>query len=111
MKDNLSGWKCLSMFDFCNNNETTLITLKAKLRSVLVGRIPNQPIKTVFYLFRVLIGSPLSGQPAKRTGDVYKCPVGKGDNTCVKLELPSKNTECVCKSVYIQSRNNGVINV
>ncbi|CAB1448398.1 unnamed protein product [Pleuronectes platessa] len=36
----------------------------------------------------VLIGSPLSGQPAKRTGDVYKCPVGKGDNTCVKLDLP-----------------------
>ncbi|KAF1377676.1 hypothetical protein PFLUV_G00203220 [Perca fluviatilis] len=37
----------------------------------------------------VLIGSPLSGQPAKRTGDVYKCPVGMGDNTCVKLELPT----------------------
>uniref|UniRef100_A0A8C9ZFT1 Integrin, alpha 1 n=1 Tax=Sander lucioperca TaxID=283035 RepID=A0A8C9ZFT1_SANLU len=40
----------------------------------------------------VLIGSPLSGQPAKRTGDVYKCPVGKGDNTCVKLELPKNTT-------------------
>ncbi|XP_040013228.1 integrin alpha-1 isoform X2 [Xiphias gladius] len=40
----------------------------------------------------VLIGSPLSGQPAKRTGDVYKCPVGKGDNTCVKLELPENTT-------------------
>ncbi|XP_069370167.1 integrin alpha-1 isoform X2 [Paralichthys olivaceus] len=40
----------------------------------------------------VLIGSPLSGQPAKRTGDVYKCPVGKKDNTCVKLDLPKNTT-------------------
>ncbi|XP_074547115.1 integrin alpha-1 [Halichoeres trimaculatus] len=40
----------------------------------------------------VLIGSPLSGQPAKRTGDVYKCPVGTGDNTCIKLELPKNTT-------------------
>ncbi|XP_014834656.1 PREDICTED: integrin alpha-1 isoform X1 [Poecilia mexicana] len=40
----------------------------------------------------VLIGSPHSGQPAKRTGDVYKCPVGRGDNTCIKLELPTNTT-------------------
>lgn len=40
----------------------------------------------------VLIGSPLSGQPSKRTGDVYKCPVGRGDNTCVKLDLPKNTT-------------------
>ncbi|XP_040914374.1 integrin alpha-1 [Toxotes jaculatrix] len=40
----------------------------------------------------VLIGSPLSGQPSKRTGDVYKCPVGKRDNTCVKLDLPKSTT-------------------
>ncbi|KAF7666467.1 hypothetical protein LDENG_00106670 [Lucifuga dentata] len=40
----------------------------------------------------VLIGSPLSGQPAKRTGDVYKCPVGTGNNTCIKLELPKNTT-------------------
>ncbi|KAM6902083.1 integrin alpha-1 [Xenentodon cancila] len=40
----------------------------------------------------VLIGSPLSGQPKKRTGDVYKCPVGRGDNTCIKLELPKNTT-------------------
>lgn len=40
----------------------------------------------------VLIGSPLSGQPAKRTGDVYKCPVGRGNNTCIKLELPKNTT-------------------
>ncbi|XP_061656318.1 integrin alpha-1 isoform X2 [Phyllopteryx taeniolatus] len=40
----------------------------------------------------VLIGSPLSGQPAKRTGDVYKCPVGRGNSTCVKLQLPENTT-------------------
>ncbi|XP_029371123.1 integrin alpha-1 isoform X1 [Echeneis naucrates] len=40
----------------------------------------------------VLIGSPLSGQPAKRTGDVYKCPVGTGNNKCIKLELPKNTT-------------------
>ncbi|XP_028318352.1 integrin alpha-1 isoform X2 [Gouania willdenowi] len=40
----------------------------------------------------VLIGSPLSGQPAKRTGDVYKCPVGRENNTCTKLELPKNTT-------------------
>uniref|UniRef100_A0A8C5BMJ5 VWFA domain-containing protein n=1 Tax=Gadus morhua TaxID=8049 RepID=A0A8C5BMJ5_GADMO len=40
----------------------------------------------------VLIGSPHAGQPSKRTGDVYKCPVGTGDNTCIKLELPQNTT-------------------
>uniref|UniRef100_A0A671UMR4 Integrin, alpha 1 n=1 Tax=Sparus aurata TaxID=8175 RepID=A0A671UMR4_SPAAU len=40
----------------------------------------------------VLIGSPLSGQPARRTGDVYKCPVGRENNKCVKLELPKNTT-------------------
>ncbi|XP_038130977.1 integrin alpha-1 [Cyprinodon tularosa] len=40
----------------------------------------------------VLIGSPHSGQPAKKTGDVYKCPVGWGDNKCIKLELPKNTT-------------------
>uniref|UniRef100_A0A3B3ZEL7 Uncharacterized protein n=1 Tax=Periophthalmus magnuspinnatus TaxID=409849 RepID=A0A3B3ZEL7_9GOBI len=39
----------------------------------------------------ILIGSPLSGQPARRTGDVYKCPVQEGENKCIKLELPSKS--------------------
>uniref|UniRef100_A0A3B3ZEI7 VWFA domain-containing protein n=1 Tax=Periophthalmus magnuspinnatus TaxID=409849 RepID=A0A3B3ZEI7_9GOBI len=29
---------------------------------------------------KILIGSPLSGQPARRTGDVYKCPVQEGEN-------------------------------
>ncbi|XP_045695865.1 integrin alpha-1 [Phyllostomus hastatus] len=37
----------------------------------------------------VLIGSPLAGQPRNRTGDVYKCPVGRGESSpCVKLHLP-----------------------
>ncbi|XP_060091996.1 integrin alpha-1 [Heteronotia binoei] len=37
----------------------------------------------------VLIGSPLSGQPHNRTGDVYKCPVGKNHGSpCIKLNLP-----------------------
>uniref|UniRef100_A0A8C8YG23 Integrin subunit alpha 1 n=1 Tax=Prolemur simus TaxID=1328070 RepID=A0A8C8YG23_PROSS len=37
----------------------------------------------------VLIGSPLVGQPQNRTGDVYKCPVGRGESLpCIKLDLP-----------------------
>ncbi|XP_041666679.1 integrin alpha-1 [Cheilinus undulatus] len=40
----------------------------------------------------LLIGSPLSGQPARRTGDVYKCPVGRGENLCIKMELPENTT-------------------
>ncbi|XP_007949729.1 integrin alpha-1 [Orycteropus afer afer] len=37
----------------------------------------------------VLIGSPLVGQPKNRTGDVYKCPVGRGEPLpCIKLDLP-----------------------
>lgn len=37
----------------------------------------------------MLIGSPLVGQPKNRTGDVYKCPVGRGESLpCIKLDLP-----------------------
>ncbi|KTF93139.1 hypothetical protein cypCar_00015698 [Cyprinus carpio] len=36
----------------------------------------------------VLIGSPLTGQPAKRTGDVYRCPVGQNKKGCEKFLLP-----------------------
>uniref|UniRef100_A0A8C2PLS5 Integrin alpha-1 n=1 Tax=Capra hircus TaxID=9925 RepID=A0A8C2PLS5_CAPHI len=37
----------------------------------------------------VLIGSPLVGQPKNRTGDVYKCPVGRSEPLpCIKLDLP-----------------------
>uniref|UniRef100_A0A8L0DT99 Integrin, alpha 1 n=1 Tax=Oncorhynchus mykiss TaxID=8022 RepID=A0A8L0DT99_ONCMY len=47
----------------------------------------------VAFMFMVLIGSPLAGQPAKRTGDVYKCPVDRGPNPkCIKLELPENTT-------------------
>ncbi|XP_053153192.1 integrin alpha-1 isoform X2 [Hemicordylus capensis] len=41
----------------------------------------------------VLIGSPLAGQPQKKTGDVYKCPVGQGISLpCVKLNLPANTS-------------------
>uniref|UniRef100_A0AAR2JSF7 VWFA domain-containing protein n=1 Tax=Pygocentrus nattereri TaxID=42514 RepID=A0AAR2JSF7_PYGNA len=41
----------------------------------------------------VLIGSPLKGQPAKRTGDVYKCPVvAGGSSKCIQLDLPDQTT-------------------
>lgn len=37
----------------------------------------------------MLIGSPLVGQPKNRTGDVYKCPVGRSESLpCIKLDLP-----------------------
>ncbi|XP_045671268.1 integrin alpha-1 [Ursus americanus] len=37
----------------------------------------------------VLVGSPSVGQPKNRTGDVYKCPVGRGKPLpCIKLDLP-----------------------
>nr|XP_020735996.1 integrin alpha-1 [Odocoileus virginianus texanus] len=37
----------------------------------------------------VLVGSPLVGQPKNRTGDVYKCPVGRSESLpCIKLDLP-----------------------
>ncbi|XP_077099170.1 integrin alpha-1 [Siphateles boraxobius] len=40
----------------------------------------------------VLIGSPLNGQPANRSGDVYRCPVGQNKSTgCEKFSL-SENT-------------------
>lgn len=64
-----------------------------------------------FSLCRVLIGSPLTGQPAHRTGDVYKCPVGRGtSSSCTKLDLPGENwlhpgffpvCVCVCGCVFM----------
>lgn len=47
------------------------------------------PLSTsCFFSERVLIGSPLTGQPAHRTGDVYRCPVGQNKNTgCEKFNL------------------------
>ncbi|XP_055064961.2 integrin alpha-1 isoform X1 [Misgurnus anguillicaudatus] len=42
----------------------------------------------------VLIGSPLTGQPANRTGDVYRCPVGQNNNKigCEKFNLAESTT-------------------
>ncbi|CAI9544699.1 unnamed protein product [Staurois parvus] len=39
----------------------------------------------------VLIGSPLEGQPARKTGDVYKCPAN-GQSKCIKINLPKYTT-------------------
>lgn len=39
----------------------------------------------------VLIGSPLEGQPTRKTGDVYKCAV-KGQSKCTKVNLPEFTT-------------------
>ncbi|NXT49248.1 ITA2 protein, partial [Pluvianellus socialis] len=35
----------------------------------------------------LLVGSPWSGYPANRTGDIYACPVGASKPTCEKLNL------------------------
>uniref|UniRef100_A0A803XMW2 VWFA domain-containing protein n=1 Tax=Meleagris gallopavo TaxID=9103 RepID=A0A803XMW2_MELGA len=35
----------------------------------------------------LLVGSPWSGYPANRTGDIYACPVGTPKTTCKKLNL------------------------
>uniref|UniRef100_A0A8C3BS98 Integrin subunit alpha 2 n=1 Tax=Cairina moschata TaxID=8855 RepID=A0A8C3BS98_CAIMO len=35
----------------------------------------------------LLVGSPWSGYPANRTGDIYACPVGTPKTTCNKLNL------------------------
>ncbi|KAF1543328.1 Integrin alpha-2, partial [Eudyptula minor] len=35
----------------------------------------------------LLVGSPWSGYPANRTGDIYACPVGTSKTTCKKLNL------------------------
>ncbi|XP_043933260.1 integrin alpha-1 [Protopterus annectens] len=41
----------------------------------------------------VLIGSPLSGQPRERPGDVYRCPVGRGkQSACEKMKLNENTT-------------------
>ncbi|XP_040195238.1 integrin alpha-1 [Rana temporaria] len=39
----------------------------------------------------VLIGSPLEGQPARKTGDVYKCKAD-GQSKCMKIDLPKYTT-------------------
>lgn len=39
---------------------------------------------------RLLVGSPWSGFPENRMGDVYKCPIDLSAATCEKLNLESK---------------------
>lgn len=39
---------------------------------------------------RLLVGSPWSGFPENRMGDVYKCPIDPSTTTCEKLNLQSK---------------------
>lgn len=53
------------------------------------------------FFCRVLIGSPLTGQPAKRTGDVYRCPVGQNKNTgCEKFLLPGERWPYISICVF-----------
>ncbi|KGL85025.1 Integrin alpha-2, partial [Tinamus guttatus] len=40
----------------------------------------------------LLVGSPWSGYPANRTGDIYACPVGTPKTTCKKLNLQALTT-------------------
>ncbi|XP_025918511.1 integrin alpha-2 isoform X1 [Apteryx rowi] len=40
----------------------------------------------------LLVGSPWSGYPANRTGDIYACPVGTSKTTCKKLNLQALTT-------------------
>lgn len=51
----------------------------------------------LLFFWRVLIGSPLTGQPAKRTGDVYRCPVGQNRNSsCEKFQLSGEKSLGYC---------------
>ena len=45
---------------------------------------------------RLLVGSPWSGFPKNRMGDVYKCPVDLSTTTCEKLNLQSKLSLAMC---------------
>ncbi|XP_030624743.1 LOW QUALITY PROTEIN: integrin alpha-1 [Chanos chanos] len=74
---------CASLFNVDEKNGMTFSGSVEDMFGYSVQQFENSEGKWV------LIGSPLVGQPAKRTGDVYKCPVGKSSNPqCVKLDLP-----------------------
>ncbi|KAG9353743.1 hypothetical protein JZ751_011865 [Albula glossodonta] len=78
---------CLLSFNVDEKNGMTFSGSVDDLFGYTVQQFENSEGKWV------LIGSPLVGQPAKRTGDVYKCPVGKESNPkCIKLELPDHTT-------------------
>lgn len=65
------------------------LPLSHKSQRFFCGQGLMTPLSTsCFFSERVLIGSPLTGQPAHRTGDVYRCPVGQKKNTgCEKFNL------------------------
>lgn len=67
----------------------------------------KQDISGNFFICRVLIGSPLVGQPEKRTGDVYKCPVGRDSQSpCTKLNLPGmKENKAVSHGGITEARS------
>ncbi|KFQ96783.1 Integrin alpha-2, partial [Nipponia nippon] len=48
----------------------------------------------------LLVGSPWSGYPANRTGDIYACPVGTSKTTCKKLNLQDACSPAYCAFVY-----------
>ncbi|KAJ8396607.1 hypothetical protein AAFF_G00016730 [Aldrovandia affinis] len=79
--------RCLLSFNVDEKNGMTFSGSVDDMFGYTVQQFENSEGKWV------LIGSPLVGQPAKRTGDVYKCPVGKESNPkCIKLELPEHTT-------------------
>ncbi|KAL2099998.1 hypothetical protein ACEWY4_004392 [Coilia grayii] len=95
----LYGMFCFSL--------TAFFVLLPTLRSFNVdqknGMSFNGPIEDMFgYTVQqfeneegkwVLIGSPLWGQPEKRTGQVYKCPVGQnGGSDCVLTSVSEDTT-------------------
>ncbi|XP_036384875.1 integrin alpha-1 [Megalops cyprinoides] len=83
----LAVLRCLLSFNVDEKNGLTFSGPVDDMFGYTVQQFENNEGKWV------LIGSPLTGQPARRTGDVYKCPVGKGSNPeCVKLELPEYTT-------------------
>ncbi|KAI4875226.1 hypothetical protein NFI96_010697, partial [Prochilodus magdalenae] len=78
---------CLSFFNVDEKNGMSFSGPLEDMFGYTVQQFENSEGKWV------LIGSPLKGQPAKRTGDVYKCPVGHGSSSkCIKLDLPDQTT-------------------
>ncbi|KAL7848008.1 hypothetical protein AOLI_G00227260 [Acnodon oligacanthus] len=78
---------CLSFFNVDEKNGMSFSGPVEDMFGYTVQQFENSEGKWV------LIGSPLKGQPAKRTGDVYKCPVvAGGSSECIKLDLPDQTT-------------------
>uniref|UniRef100_A0A672NQX4 Integrin subunit alpha 1 n=1 Tax=Sinocyclocheilus grahami TaxID=75366 RepID=A0A672NQX4_SINGR len=83
--DSLLPW--LSCFNVDEKNQMSFSGPVEDMFGYTVQQFENSEGKWV------LIGSPLTGQPAKRTGDVYRCPVGQNKNTgCEKFLLPENTT-------------------